>query len=139
MLALALGFGAVHAVGPGHGKTVMAAYLVGTTGRPRDAVLLGGVVSLMHTASVLILGAVLLRVDRSFATEAAYPALTLLSGLAVTTVGGWLFFRRYRRLRSAPGRGPPPAHRTPTTTLTPTVAMATATVAGGTATSCLAT
>ncbi len=110
-LALALGFGAVHAVGPGHGKTVMAAYLVGTTGRPRDAVLLGGVVSLMHTASVLVLGAVLLRVDRSFATEAAYPALTLLSGLAVTTVGGWLFFRRYRRLRSAPsGEGHHHAH-----------------------------
>ncbi|HEV2071378.1 MAG TPA: hypothetical protein VGR26_16435 [Acidimicrobiales bacterium] len=102
MLALALGFGAVHALGPGHGKTVMAAYLVGTTGRPRDAVLLGGVVSLMHTASVLVLGAALLRADRSIATEAAYPILTLVSGLAVTTVGGWLFFRRYRRLRSAP-------------------------------------
>ncbi len=110
-LALALGFGAVHAVGPGHGKTVMAAYLVGTTGRPRDAVLLGGVVSLMHTASVLVLGAALLRVDRSIATEAAYPILTLVSGLAVTTVGGWLFFRRWRRLRSAPsGEGHHHAH-----------------------------
>ncbi len=101
MLALALGFGAVHAVGPGHGKTVMAAYLVGTTGRPRDAVLLGGIVSLMHTASVLVLGAVLLRVDRSIATEAAYPALTLLSGLAVMAVGTWLLVTRWRRLRTA--------------------------------------
>ena len=101
MLALAVGFGAVHAVGPGHGKTVMAAYLVGTTGRPRDAVLLGGIVSLMHTASVLVLGAVLLRVDRSIATEAAYPALTLLSGLAVMAVGTWLLVSRWRRLRTA--------------------------------------
>ncbi len=56
LLALALGFGAVHAVGPGHGKTIMAAYLVSSRGRPRDAVLLGGVVSIMHTASVLVLG-----------------------------------------------------------------------------------
>jgi nickel/cobalt exporter len=102
MLALAVGFGAVHAVGPGHGKTVMAAYLVGTTGRPRDAVLLGGTVSLMHTASVFVLGAVLLRVDSSIATEAAFPALTLVSGVAVTAIGGWLLVRRSRRLRSAP-------------------------------------
>ncbi|CAN5187580.1 hypothetical protein BH24ACT1_BH24ACT1_13300 [soil metagenome] len=100
LLALALGFGAVHAVGPGHGKTVMAAYLVSTRGRPRDAVLLGGIVSLMHTASVLVLGAVLLQVDRSIATEAAYPILTLVSGVAVTAVGGWLLIGRWRRLRA---------------------------------------
>jgi nickel/cobalt exporter len=105
MLALAVGFGAVHAVGPGHGKTVMAAYLVGTTGKPRDAVLLGGTVSIMHTASVLVLGAVLLRVDSSIATDEVYPALALVSGLAVTAIGGWLLVRRSRRLRSAsPGQ-----------------------------------
>ena len=48
-------------LGPGHGKTVMAAYLVGTQGRTVDAVLLGVIVSLMHTGSVLVLGLVLLR------------------------------------------------------------------------------
>lgn len=100
LLALAMGFGAVHAVGPGHGKTVMAAYLVSTRGRPRDAVLLGGIVSLMHTASVLVLGAVLLQVDRSIATEAAYPILTLVSGVAVAAVGGWLLIGRWRRFRT---------------------------------------
>ncbi|HEV2766483.1 MAG TPA: hypothetical protein VGV63_02095 [Acidimicrobiales bacterium] len=113
VLLLALGFGAVHAVGPGHGKTVMAAYLVGTSGRPRDAVALGGIVSLMHTASVLVLGVVLLRVDRSIAAEAAYPALTLVSGLAVTAVGVWLLVRRWRRLRpSSPAHGHDHAHGT---------------------------
>jgi ABC-type nickel/cobalt efflux system permease component RcnA len=100
LLALAMGFGAVHAVGPGHGKTIMAAYLVGTRGRPRDAVLLGVIVSVMHTASVLVLGFVLLRVDRSFATEAAYPLLTVVSGVAVIGVGGWLLVGRWRRVRA---------------------------------------
>ncbi len=101
MFATALGFGAVHALGPGHGKTIMAAYLVGTRGRSRDAVLLGGIVSLMHTASVLVLGLVLLQVDRSIATESAYPALTLMSGVAVTGVGAWLLFTRWRRASTA--------------------------------------
>src|SRR5262249_8512450 len=62
MIGLALLFGAGHALAPGHGKSVMAAYLVGTRGRPIDAVLLGAVVSFMHTASVLVLAAVLYQV-----------------------------------------------------------------------------
>ena len=98
LLVVALGFGAVHAVGPGHGKTIMAAYLVSTRGRPRDAVLLGGIVSVMHTASVLVLGGVLLVVDRSVAAETAYPVLTLISGVAVTGVGAWLLASRWRRV-----------------------------------------
>ncbi|MBA2274685.1 MAG: hypothetical protein H0W21_12420, partial [Actinobacteria bacterium] len=53
---LALAFGALHALGPGHGKTVMAAYLVGAQGRMQDALLVGVAVSLMHTASVVALG-----------------------------------------------------------------------------------
>ncbi|CAN5705740.1 hypothetical protein BH20ACT1_BH20ACT1_09170 [soil metagenome] len=105
LLALAMGFGAVHAVGPGHGKTIMAAYLVGTRGRPRDAVLLGVIVSVRHTASVLVLGFVLLRVDRSFATEAAYPLLTVVSGVAVIGVGGWLLMCRWRWVRAGAARG----------------------------------
>ena len=104
LLALALGFGAVHAVGPGHGKTIMAAYLVSSRGRPRDAVLLGGVVSVMHTASVLVLGLVLIQVDRSIAAESVYPVLTLVSGVAVTGVGLWLLVARGRTLRSGSAR-----------------------------------
>ena len=65
MLGIALLFGAAHALAPGHGKTVMAAYLVGTRGRMADAFLLGGIVSLMHTGSVLVLGLVLFNVSRT--------------------------------------------------------------------------
>ncbi|MGH9179839.1 MAG: nickel/cobalt transporter [Acidimicrobiales bacterium] len=96
LLALAFGFGAVHALGPGHGKTVMAAYLVGTRGRPRDAVALGGGVSLMHTASVLVLALALLRLDRAVAADRLYPWLTLASGVLVALVGSWLLARRWR-------------------------------------------
>jgi nickel/cobalt exporter len=100
LLAVAVGFGAVHAVGPGHGKTIMAAYLVSTRGRARDAVLLGTIVSVMHTASVLVLGLVLVRIDHSIATEAVYPLLTVASGVAVTGVGAWLLAGRWRRVRA---------------------------------------
>ncbi|HYX43993.1 MAG TPA: hypothetical protein VE760_03045, partial [Acidimicrobiales bacterium] len=96
MVALAIGFGAAHALGPGHGKGVMAAYLVGTEGRRWDALLFGVVVSLMHTGAVLLLGLALFGVSRSTSVERIYPALTLLSGLAVAAMGGWLLRQRLR-------------------------------------------
>lgn len=101
MLAVALGVGAAHALAPGHGKTVMAVYLFGTGGRPRDAVLVGVIVSLMHTASVLALGAVLFLVGRSVAVDRIYPALTLASGIGILGVGAWLLRGRLRALRDA--------------------------------------
>src|SRR5439155_8603128 len=94
MLALALLFGAAHALAPGHGKTVMAAYLVGTKGRPMDAAFLGIIVSAMHTFSVLVLGLVLVEVNRSTPIDRVYPALTLIGGLAVMAVGGWMLVSR---------------------------------------------
>ena len=95
LLALAAGFGGAHALAPGHGKTVMAAYLAGTRGRPGDAVALGIVVSLMHTASVLVLGLALVALGRSVSPERVYPWLTLASGVIVTAVGAWLLRRRW--------------------------------------------
>ena len=56
LLLAAFGWGAVHALSPGHGKAMVAAYLVGTRGRPRDAVALGGIVTVTHTAGVFALG-----------------------------------------------------------------------------------
>lgn len=103
ILALAMGFGAAHALGPGHGKTIMAAYLVGTRGRPRDAIALAGVVSLMHTVSVLVLALVLFRLERSVPGERIYPWLTLVSGVLVMGVGAWLLVTRWRRRHSAHG------------------------------------
>lgn len=100
-LVIALGFGAVHALGPGHGKTVMAAYLVSTSGRRRDALALGLVVSLMHTASVLVLAGLLATVGREFNAARVYPWLTVVAGVLVVGVGGRLLVRRMRGARGS--------------------------------------
>jgi ABC-type nickel/cobalt efflux system permease component RcnA len=101
MLAVALAIGAGHAFLPGHGKTLMGAYLVGTKGRPVDAFLLGAIVSLMHTASVLALGLVLFRVNESISLERVYPSLTVVSGLLAAAFGTFLLVTRSRRIRQA--------------------------------------
>jgi len=93
-LFLALGFGAAHALLPGHGKTIMAAYLVGRGGRRTQAVQVGMAVALMHTVSVIALGLVVLALT-AYAPEQAYPWLTLASGLCVLALGiGMVWIRR---------------------------------------------
>jgi len=99
MFGVAFVFGSAHALGPGHGKTVMASYLVGTRGRTVDAVLLGVIVALMHTGSVLVLGLALFELDRYSAVERIYPILTVVSGVAVVAFGGVLLIRRVRVMR----------------------------------------
>jgi ABC-type nickel/cobalt efflux system permease component RcnA len=96
-LLLAAGFGAVHALGPGHGKTLMAAYLVGGGGRIRQAVAVGGAIALMHTASVLALGFVVLTATRVFAPERVYPVLGLASGVLALGLGAGLLVVRLGR------------------------------------------
>ena len=103
-VAAAFGVGALHALAPGHGKAIAAAYLVGGRGRPRDAVLLGAAVAAMHTISVLVLGLglqALLRGRGSLpaATEQVTPVLRLLSGLLVVGVGVYLLVRQRRHGR----------------------------------------
>jgi hypothetical protein len=71
-LATAFAIGGLHALGPGHGKTLMAAYLVGTDVRPRQVVAVGAAVSAMHTASVVALGLAVLAAGQDFTPEAAY-------------------------------------------------------------------
>jgi len=95
-LLLALGFGAVHALGPGHGKTVMAAYLLGADGRTRDALVIGVAVSAMHTLSVVALGLVTLWASALFPADAVYPWLSLASGLVVLGLGTWLLRARLK-------------------------------------------
>jgi nickel/cobalt transporter (NicO) family protein len=99
-LLLAIGFGALHAILPGHGKTLMAAYLVGAGGRIRHAVSVGVAVSLMHTVSVIALGLVVLYAESVFPRpEDVYPWLGLLSGVVVIALGTGLFVVRYRARR----------------------------------------
>lgn len=94
-LAVAAGLGACHALEPGHGKTVVAAYLVGTQGTARHALALGLIVTATHTAGVYLLGAVTLYASHAVVPERLYPWLGVLSGLIVASLGGWLFVRRY--------------------------------------------
>ena len=89
-MALAFAFGAFHALGPGHGKTLMAAYLVGSGGRARQAVAVGGAVAVMHTASVLALGFVVLAATEVFPAERVYPWLGIGSGLVAFGLGAWM-------------------------------------------------
>lgn len=83
---LALMLGAAHAALPGHGKTVMAAYIAGRRGRRRDAVTVGAIVTLTHTGGVLVLG-LLLTATAGLAGEVVLSWLGIASGLLVAAVG----------------------------------------------------
>jgi nickel/cobalt transporter (NicO) family protein len=102
MLA-AFAFGAVHALSPGHGKTLVAAYLVGSRGTPRHAVLLGLMVTFTHTISVFALGLVTLYLSRFVLPETITPVLGAISGITIVWVGATLLYRRTLGTRVAPG------------------------------------
>ena len=86
-LLLALFWGAAHALSPGHGKALVAAYLVGSRGTPRHAFLLGGIVTVTHTAGVFALGLVTLALSEFIVPEQLYPWLNLVAALMVIGVG----------------------------------------------------
>jgi ABC-type nickel/cobalt efflux system permease component RcnA len=98
-LVIAAGLGAVHALSPGHGKTVMAAYLVGSRGSARHAVGLGLTVTVSHTAGVFALAAITLLASSQLPPERLYPALQLASGVLVVAIGGWLLWGQLRAWR----------------------------------------
>jgi ABC-type nickel/cobalt efflux system permease component RcnA len=95
-LVIAAFWGAAHALTPGHGKAMVAAYLVGTRGRPRDAFFLGGTVTIAHTAGVFALGFVTLGLSAFIVPEQLYPWLTLVSGVLVVAVGASVLRQRLR-------------------------------------------
>ncbi len=90
---IAAGLGALHALEPGHGKTIVAAYLVGSRGTARHAVLLGVVVTAAHTSGVYLLGALTLYASRYIVPEQLYPWLGAISGLSVAGLGIFIFLR----------------------------------------------
>jgi ABC-type nickel/cobalt efflux system permease component RcnA len=94
-LAVAVGLGAFHALEPGHGKTLVAAYLVGSRGTMRHALWLGLIVTATHTAGVYLLGGVTLYASQYVVPERLYPWLGLTSGVMITSLGLYLFLRRY--------------------------------------------
>jgi nickel/cobalt exporter len=107
-LLLAAGLGALHAMSPGHGKTVVGAYLVGSRGTAKHAAFLGLTVTVTHTSSVFALGLLTLFASHYVLPETLFPYLSLASGAIVLAIGLTLFVRR---LRSAFGWAGTEAHR----------------------------
>lgn len=100
-LFLAVLLGASHAAMPGHGKTLMAAYLAGRQGTPRDAVAVGATVTLTHTIGVLALGFVL-PITTNLAGETVLRWLGIVSGVIVSAVGMWLLQGALRNRAAQP-------------------------------------
>ncbi len=100
LLLAAFGWGAVHALSPGHGKAMVAAYLVGTRGTARHAVALGLTVTVTHTIGVFALGVVALALSAYVLPEQLYPWLNLVSGLLVLGVGASVVRSRVRHARA---------------------------------------
>ena len=87
LLAAAFGWGALHALSPGHGKAMVAGYLVGSRGTPKHAVILGATVTVTHTAIVFLLGLVTLFASSYILPEQLYPWLGVASGVMVVVIG----------------------------------------------------
>lgn len=86
-LGIAMLLGALHALTPGHGKTLVAAYMIGSKGRIRDAVTLGGVVTITHTGSVIVVGLALLVFSRALAPDRFLPWLEVVGCLTIVGLG----------------------------------------------------
>jgi nickel/cobalt transporter (NicO) family protein len=101
-LLAAMLWGAAHALSPGHGKTVVGAYLVGSRGTPRHAAFLGLTVTITHTAGVIALGMITLFASNYILPERLFPWISVFSGLTVIALGLWTF---QSRLRGGPSFG----------------------------------
>jgi ABC-type nickel/cobalt efflux system permease component RcnA len=100
-LLAALLLGAVHALSPGHGKTIVGAYLIGSRGTPRHALFLGFTVTVTHTIGVFVLGFATLYASRFIVPERLFPILSLASALLVLGMGLVLLVQRGRAARQA--------------------------------------
>ena len=114
IVALVVSFvlGGLHALTPGHGKAIVAAYLVGSKGRVIDAVFLGLVVTFTHTFSVIALGIVML-VAQGFAPDDIVPWLSLFSGVLIVGIGAWLLTRNMKQYYSGAAHSHAHGHQHP--------------------------
>jgi ABC-type nickel/cobalt efflux system permease component RcnA len=92
---IAAGLGALHALEPGHGKTIVAAYLVGSRGTAKHAVFLGIIVTAAHTAGVYLLGAITLYAAKYILPEQLYPWLGMISGIIIAVLAAYLMIRAW--------------------------------------------
>jgi nickel/cobalt exporter len=96
-IGIAFALGAVHALTPGHGKTIVAAYLVGSRGTLKHAAFLGAMVTFTHTVSVFLLGMATLFLFQYVVPENITRILGAISGLSIVAIGGWMLYKRLRR------------------------------------------
>ncbi|WP_414552898.1 nickel/cobalt transporter [Anabaena sp. CCY 0017] len=98
LIALAIAFlwGGLHALSPGHGKTIVGAYLVGSRSKAQHALFLGLIMTITHTAGIFALGLVTLGTSQFILTEQLYPWLSVLSGVLVTVIGLNLLINRWQ-------------------------------------------
>ncbi len=87
------GLGALHALEPGHGKTIVAAYLIGSKGTARHAVFLGLIVTGAHTAGVYLLGAITVGASKYIVPAQLYPWLEMVSGIVIVVFASYLMIR----------------------------------------------
>ncbi len=96
-------WGAAHSMSPGHGKTLVGAYLVGERATPLHAIFLAAITTVTHTVGVFALGLVTLFAARYILPEQLYPWLSLVSGCMVIAIGGNLLWQRWRRYAAKKG------------------------------------
>lgn len=99
-LLLAMGWGALHALSPGHGKSMIAAYLVGSRGTARHAFILGAFVTVTHTLSVIGLGLLTLWASELILPETVFAWVNLLAAILVVGIGLWVVWLRARAWRA---------------------------------------
>jgi nickel/cobalt exporter len=95
-VGIAFGLGAAHALTPGHGKTIVAAYLVGSRGTLKHAAFLGGMVTFTHTVTVFLLGLATLFLFHYVVPQNVTEVLGAISGLSIVAIGGWMLYKRLR-------------------------------------------
>ncbi|MEA2545424.1 MAG: nickel/cobalt transporter (NicO) family protein [Chloroflexota bacterium] len=112
-LITAMGLGAAHAVTPGHGKTLMAAYLVGSRGTSIHAVGLGLSVAISHTLGILALALLIVGAQGVLPPDVVFRAAPIVAAVTIVAIGGWMLGneirRRVRRIRRARGASAPMA------------------------------
>ena len=100
LVAAALGAG--HALTPGHGKTLMAAYLVGSRGTVLHAVGLGLSVTVSHTLGILVLALLVTGAEALLPADVVVRTVPLVAALGFVAIGAWMVISEIRRRRSAP-------------------------------------
>jgi nickel/cobalt exporter len=99
-LLTAVVIGAGHALTPGHGKTLMAAYLVGSRGTAVHAVGLGLSVAVSHTLGILALAFVIVGAGSVLPPDVVYRVTPVIAGTSIVLIGGWMLLNEVRRRRA---------------------------------------